>query len=149
MKKLLFGLALLFSISLMAVSCSSDDNDNNLVLPQTASSFLTAKFKGAKVLKVSRVNDNTKKEYEVILDNGIKVEFDQNGNWVEIEAIDDKQAIPSEFVPEKILAFLTEKYPNSKVNSIELEDNGGYEIELTDGTDLEFDKNGNLIEIDK
>ncbi|MGB7527261.1 hypothetical protein [Sphingobacterium cellulitidis] len=45
-------------------------------------------MKGAKIVKLSKVNDNlTKKEFEVILDNGIKIEFDKDGNWVEIEAV--------------------------------------------------------------
>lgn len=149
MKKFLLGLSFLLAIAITAISCSKDNDGNEIVLPGKANTFISAKFKTAKVVKVSKVNDNlTKKEFEVILDNGIKIEFDKDGNWVEIEAVDDDQAIPSEFVPEKILAYLAINYPGLGVNSIEIEDDG-YEIELTDGTDLDFDLQGNFVKVDE
>lgn len=149
MKKFLLGLSFLLAIAITAISCSKDNDGNEIVLPGKANTFITAKFKTAKVVKVSKVNDNlTKKEFEVILDNGIKIEFDKDGNWVEIEAVEDDQAIPSEFVPEKILAYLAINYPGLGVNSIEIEDDG-YEIELTDGTDLDFDLQGNFVKVDE
>lgn len=149
MKKFLLGLSLLLAIAITAISCSKDNDGNEIVLPGKANTFITAKFKTAKVVKVSKVNDNlTKKEFEVILDNGIKIEFDKDGNWVEIEAVEDDQSIPSEFVPEKILAYLAINYPGLGVNSIEIEDDG-YEIELTDGTDLDFDLQGNFVKVDE
>jgi len=149
MKKFLLGLSFLLAIAITAISCSKDNDGNEIVLPGKANTFITAKFKTAKVVKVSKVNDNlTKKEFEVILDNGIKIEFDKDGNWVEIEAVADDQAIPSEFVPEKILAYLAVNYPGLGVNSIEIEDDG-YEIELTDGTDLDFDLQGNFVKVDE
>lgn len=149
MKKLLLGLSFLLAIAVFTVSCSKDDNVNDVVLPSKANTFLSAKFKGANIVKLSKVNDNqTKKEFEVILDNGIKVEFDKDGNWVEIEAIKDDGTIPNEFVPAKIHAYVTLNYPNLGINSIEIEDDG-YEIELTDGTDLDFDLDGNFLKIDK
>ena len=149
MKKFLLGLSFLLAIAITAISCSKDNDGNEIVLPGKDNKFITAKFKTAKVVKVSKVNDNlTKKEFEVILDNGIKIEFDKDGNWVEIEAVEDDQAIPSEFVPEKILAYLAINYPGLGVNSIEIEDDG-YEIELTDGTDLDFDLQGNFVKVDE
>ncbi|MGN5956248.1 PepSY-like domain-containing protein [Sphingobacterium lactis] len=149
MKKFLLGLSFLLAIAITAISCSKDNDGNEIVLPGKANTFISAKFKTAKVVKVSKVNDNlTKKEFEVILDNGIKIEFDKDGNWVEIEAVEDDQAIPSEFVPEKILAYLAINYPGLGVNSIEIEDDG-YEIELTDGTDLDFDLQGNFVKVDE
>lgn len=149
MKKFLLGLSFLLAIAITAISCSKDNDGNEIVLPGKANTFISAKFKTAKVVKVSKVNDNlTKKEFEVILDNGIKIEFDKDGNWVEIEAVEDDQAIPSEFVPEKILAYLAVNYPGLGVNSIEIEDDG-YEIELTDGTDLDFDLQGNFVKVDE
>ena len=149
MKKFVLGLSFLLAIAITAISCSKDNDGNEIVLPGKANTFITAKFKTAKVVKVSKVNDNlTKKEFEVILDNGIKIEFDKDGNWVEIEAVADDQAIPSEFVPEKILAYLAVNYPGLGVNSIEIEDDG-YEIELTDGTDLDFDLQGNFVKVDE
>ncbi|GAA4143451.1 PepSY-like domain-containing protein [Sphingobacterium kyonggiense] len=149
MKKFLLGLSFLLAIAITAISCSKDNVGNEIVLPGKANTFITAKFKTAKVVKVSKVNDNlTKKEFEVILDNGIKIEFDKDGNWVEIEAVEDDQSIPSEFVPEKILAYLAINYPGLGVNSIEIEDDG-YEIELTDGTDLDFDLQGNFVKVDE
>lgn len=149
MKKLLLGLSLLLAIAIFVVSCSKDDNGNDVVLPGKANSFLTASFKGSKNVKLSKVNDNlTKKEFEVILDNGIKIEFDKDGNWVEIEAVKDVGTIPSEFVPKDILDYVTEHYLGLGINSIEIEDDG-YEIELTDGTDLDFDLDGVFIKVDK
>jgi len=52
-------------------------------------------------------------------------------------------------LPEAALTFVVEYYPAAGI--VECEKNylqNTYEIELSDGTDLEFDKAGNLIEID-
>lgn len=151
MKKLLLGLSFLLAIAIFAVSCSKEDNGNDVVLPSKANSFLSTsfKFKGAKIVKLSKVTDNlTKKEFEVILDNGIKIEFNKDGNLVEIEAVKDDGTIPSELVPKDILDYVSEHYPGPGINSIEIEEDG-YEIELTDGTDLDFDLEGVFIKVDK
>ncbi|WP_424840989.1 PepSY-like domain-containing protein [Sphingobacterium cellulitidis] len=56
--------------------------------------------------------------------------------------------MPSEFVPKDILDYVPEHYPRLGINSIEFEDDG-YEIELTDGTDLDFDLDGVFIKVAK
>lgn len=52
-------------------------------------------------------------------------------------------------IPEKALTFIVEYYPGAGIVSMEKEyASNSYEIELSDGTELEFDSAGNLTDID-
>ena len=50
--------------------------------------------------------------------------------------------------PEALLSF-EKNYPDAKVLQIELTDRKGYDVDLNNGFELEFDKRFNVIEIDR
>ena len=78
--------------------------------------------------------------------NGIDIEMDRNGNWTEIDG--HKNALPSSVIPEKIQKFISENYPNQTVFSLDRKDRGRIEVKLSNGWELLFDKNFQLINID-
>ena len=148
MKKLLLAITLLFSIATLTMSCDKESVIDENGLPTTATQFLNQNFKGIKVLSVVEEKEGLSgKEYDVLLDNGIKVKFDKNGDWLDIEAQNDSASIPDTLVPTSILSYVKEKYPNAGINSLEKERHG-YDVELTNGLDLVFDTNGNFVRID-
>ena len=70
---------------------------------------------------------------------------------------DDDRPIQFEQLPSKAQAFVKEHFPQQyvktnyagqKVLKIEKEDRGGYEIKLSGGLELGFDKRFQLIDID-
>lgn len=148
MKKLVLGITLLFSASLLFVSCDKDEVISQAELPSTAKSFIEANFEGTKVITVVQDDDDLYVwEYEVKLSNGIEITFNANGEWLEIEADKDTDRLPDHLIPDAILAYVTEHYPNQGVNSIEKESHG-FDVELTNGVDLDFDHDGGFIRVD-
>lgn len=117
-------------------------------LPATAKDFIQQNFSSN---TVEGVEENSKwqiwadDKYEVKLSNGIELDFDENGNIIEIDS--QKDAIPMSALPSAIATYLKENYPDSQVIGWEKEKKS-QEIELLDGTELEFDGQGNFRKID-
>lgn len=114
-------------------------------LPTNGQKFINAYFGAKKVNAVILDDDYFKKEYEVILTNGTKIEFDGSGNWKEIDG--KRNAIPTGFVPKAITNYVKKSFPNTAIKKIEKK-RFGYEVELINGLDLEFDSKGNFKRID-
>lgn len=56
---------------------------------------------------------------------------------------------PVKMVPINAIRFVVENYPAAGITSMDKEyATGDFEINLTDGTELEFNSQGNLVEID-
>jgi nitrogen fixation protein len=52
-------------------------------------------------------------------------------------------------LPEAIRQYVTKNYPDAKVLKIEVTDRKGYDVELSNGFELEFDKRMNVIDVDR
>ena len=77
--------------------------------------------------------------------NGTKLEFDKKGN---LKEIDCKQGIvPALLIPQAIKNYVKDNYAGKSVKKIEINKNE-YEVELTNGLDLTFNKHFQLIDID-
>lgn len=145
--------ALLVSLPVVTWSCDDDDDKSDKTeisldqLPQASATFLTQHFPGATVLRITRDTDREGSEYEVTLTNGFEIEFDGAGEWTDVDA-PAGQAVPASVVPTAISSYVTTNYPGQNINEIS-RDSRGYEVELTSGTDLEFDLNGNFIRVDR
>jgi len=132
----------LFSIGMFAQASTSN-------LPKTAQDFVNRHFSQISVEKVEE-NSNWKiwedDKYEITLSNGIELDFDENGNIVEIDG-EDNAAIPMEALPSKVQSYLQANYANTKVVGWEKQKKE-QEVELVDGTELEFDADGNFRKLD-
>ncbi|MFW5623629.1 MAG: PepSY-like domain-containing protein, partial [Prevotella pectinovora] len=85
------------------------------------------------------------RSYDVVLKNGTKLEFDKRGNLTEIDC---KQGIvPDQLIPQAINNYLKENYEGQSVRKIEI-NRKEYEVELTNGLDLTFNKHFQLIDIE-
>jgi len=115
-------------------------------LPGSGAAFLSDHFGDATVGNIKKERDGKGTDYTAYLGNGIKVKFDGNGDWKEVEAPRGR-TIPTTFIPQQIVDHVTENYPNLGINGIEKE-KYGFEVELTNGLDLEFDMNGVFVRTD-
>lgn len=148
MKKILLKLSILCTLAFLVISCDKDEVVAASSLPVSANTFLSDNFNGVQILSVVREkNTLTGTEYEVLLNNGVEVKFDKNGNWDEVEARDDNAGIPTSFISPKIVSYVTTNYAPALIHSIDKE-KSIYEVELTNGLDLIFDLNGDFIRID-
>lgn len=114
-------------------------------MPANIKSFLARYYPKATVAKYESKKTVVGQKYEVKLNNGAEIDFDKNGNW---EEISDKQGIPSALIPVQIKTYLAQNYKGVNVESIDKEKNK-IKVELINDIDLEFDKNGKFLRIDK
>ena len=113
-------------------------------LPLKAQTFITDNFSKADVASVTQELDDS--DYDVFFTNGVKVEFDRNGEWDSVKGYDISVA----FVPKAIQNYLNEKHAGVKVVEIDrdLRDKE-IEVKLADGIEIEFDLNGNFKRYDR
>ncbi len=122
------------------IDCGMDPVPTDLI-PEPILTFVTTNFPENYIVQISRDYDG----YEVDLNNGYSIEFDRNGNWVEIDC--ERDPVPTALIPEPILAYVSANYPQNFIVQIS-KDNRGYDVELNNDVDLEFDTNGNFLRID-
>lgn len=138
------GLFLLL-LAMVALGVKADDKVTHDItqLPAKAQSVL--KHFNSKVdyieIEEGLIND----AYEVKLSNGAEVDFDRNGDWTGIDC--RNMAVPDVLLPKSILSYVKSKYPKLFIERIEKKSRG-YEVELSNDLELEFDKSGNFKKID-
>ncbi|MDE6544259.1 MAG: PepSY-like domain-containing protein, partial [Muribaculaceae bacterium] len=69
------------------------------------------------------------------------------GEGPDVDAPADQSA-PAGLVPQSIALYITTNYAGAGINEIS-KSAAGYEIELTNGVDLDFDSMGNFLRVDK
>ena len=133
------------------VSCNmvaNADNDKPIsvnALPAKAQTLLSQHFNGQKVMLATIETGVINKSYDVVLQNGTKLEFDKKGNLTEIDCKQGK--VPAKLIPQAIRNYLKKNYPAQEVKKSEMKKNE-YEVELANGLDLTFNKHFQLIDID-
>lgn len=115
-------------------------------LPQAAQVMLSTHFAGIDVAYAKMDNDVTKREYEVTLQDGTKIEFDQNGEWKEIDCF--RRSVPKALVPERIAAYVAENYPKETIVEIE-RGHRKTEVKLSNDLELKFNELYELVKIDR
>ncbi len=105
-------------------------------LPKTAQTFLTKNFPGDKIRKAEKDQGRRGMEYEVDLTSGAEVDFRDNGDWKEIKAAKGT-AVPAAVIPAAISKYVTANHAGKSIVEISRK-RGGYEIELSDGTELKL-----------
>lgn len=144
MRILMIAICCMMSFNIVA-NAGNDKPINVNELPATAQTLLSKHFKGQKVMLATIEFGVVSRSYDVVLRNGTKLEFDKKGNLTEIDC---KQGIvPSQLIPQPIKNYLKENYRGETVRKIEL-NKKEYEVELTNGIDLTFNKHFQLIDID-
>ena len=145
----------IFRILMIAICCmvscnmvANAGNDKPIsvnALPAKAQTLLNNHFNGQKVMLATIESGVVSRSYDVVLQNGTKLEFDKKGNLTEI---DRKQGnVPAQLIPQAIKNYLKDNYAGQSVKKIEMNKNE-YEVELTNGLDLTFNKHFQLIDID-
>lgn len=116
------------------------------VLPQAARTVISNNFKA----DVSLVNIDKDfgriSEYEVILTDGTEISFDRNGNWENVE-VNNVKSVPTSMVPKTIRDYVAKQHAGQRIVGIDKERNG-YDIELSNGIDMKFDKAGRFQRYD-
>lgn len=114
-------------------------------LPQTAQTFVDTYFGQATIAFILKDREGLHYEYEVRLNDGSKIEFDQAGN---LEKVDCKyKAIPDGIVPQPIATYVTSKHPQQFIVEYSI-DRREQKVELNNEIEIEFDRAGNFLRYD-
>lgn len=112
-------------------------------LPVEARAFLSAHYgqTGIAYATVDReVFDTT---YAVSLNDGTRLEFSRNGDWMEIKSPRGGK-IPMSAIPEKIASYIKKNYPKADVRQIEI-DGRDCEVALSNGVEITFDRKLEMV----
>ena len=114
-------------------------------LPVKAQSFLKQHYPSIEVSLAIEDKEFLFNEYEVVLVNGIKLDFDSSGEWIEVDCKYD--SVPSAVVPLQIQQDVAKRYPDAKIIKIKRE-RRGYEVSLSNRLELSYDSKFKVVEID-
>ena len=128
----------------LLISCTKEKAVSPDDLPATSTSYITNHFPEQAIVHAVKEFDDLRINCSVYLKNGIKIEFDQDGEVTEIEGND---ALPDSVIPSTILDHVKSNYPSAFIKKWEVE-RAKQEVKLSNGITLEFDKNGNFLRID-
>ena len=146
MKKIVFLFISLFAMNFVALA-GNDKPIQVSEMPKAAQLFIKNHFADLSVAMAKVETDFLDKNYDVVFTNGNKVEFDKKGNWTNVDC--EHTQVPVAILPEAIRQFVAKNYPDAKVLKIEVTDRKGYDVELSNGFELEFDKRMNVIDVDR
>ena len=139
---------LLFTLLISGLSLRADDIHRIITfeeLPAKAQEFVTTYFSAQSIRFVRMEIDVTKTEYTVRFANGMEIEFNSNGDWDEVES--HSECLPSGFLLEPILDFLSRNHPNACLHEI-ARSRHKIEVELASGLEIIFNKNGEFLRYD-
>ena len=142
MKKIFFLIVLSF---IFATSCAGPDKPIAVSqLPAAAQTFIKTNFSSDKVSHAF-IDEGFSTEYEVYFENGNQIEFDKNGQWKEVKCVIGK--VPAKIIPVSISKYISQYFNGTDIIKIK-KDRRGYEVELRNEIELEFDLNGNFVKMD-
>ena len=113
-------------------------------LPEMVSAYVSQLFPNEKIKTVEVDKGDTWETYEIKMSGGTELSFNQNNQPTEIKC---KSGIPASALPLNIAGYVTKNHPNIKIVEYEM-DEEGHEVELENGDELEFDPEGNFVEMD-
>ncbi|HSP12002.1 MAG TPA: PepSY-like domain-containing protein [Salegentibacter sp.] len=108
------------------------------------SAWLSEHFSNESIMDMHVDLDDQEDAYEVKMSDGSEIEFDVEGHPTSIKS---KKGFWPEALPEQIATYINTNHKDVKVIKYKKEGDG-HEVKLADGTELEFDTNGQLLEED-
>ena len=143
MKHFILSLSLLL-IGITVVYADSDRPISKEQLPAKAQQFLQCYFSDIEVTLAREGGSVVRREYDVTLGDGTTIEFASDGRWIDIES---PRALPRDFMPPGIVTYLARHYPSSEVYRIE-HSRREWEVQLSNGVELTFDRRYRIVDID-
>ncbi|MFD2597509.1 PepSY-like domain-containing protein [Sphingobacterium corticis] len=115
-------------------------------LPSKAKDFLMEHYERVQVSSVTSEIKSwfAKDAFQVKLRDGKSIEFDELGNWKELDG--KRAALPLAIVPEKVRIYLARSFPKNFVVRMRRDDDK-YLVAISNGLELEFNRKGKFIKI--
>ncbi|WP_121666542.1 PepSY-like domain-containing protein [Mesonia aquimarina] len=110
--------------------------------PSAAQDVVKTHYSKERIKKVDVDKRDQDEMYQVKFENGTKIDFNSKGDITQIKG---NEEIPAELIPKKLRDYVNSHHKNKKITEWDF-DGEEHEIELNDGTELEFTKNGEFDE---
>lgn len=134
-RKLLAFFPILLGVWMLS-SCDDEKKIDFGDLPSEARSFIENYFPSADILSIVQEKEDGRKEYQVKLSDGTDMEFDEDGEWTNIECY--FIPLPTGILPANVITKVEELHPEAYINGVEKE-LGGYVVEVTDAGGIDWD----------
>ena len=135
----------IFALVLMMTACS-DKPVAVEQLPEPVKAFIQQHFPGQTITYAEKDVELTGSKYDVVLADGTRVDFDTDNVWDKIECT-MASPVPTALIPAPIVTHIQTNFPDAMILKID-KDHDGYEVELANGLELKFNKQGVLTEMD-
>lgn len=139
-------LVLGFVALVLSMTACSDRPVMPAQLPADITAFIQQSFPGHTISFAKKDLEITGWQYDVVLADGTQIDFDTDHVWDKIQCA-MTTSMPAALVPAPIQAHLQTNFPGAMVLKIDKE-RYGYDIELANGLELKFNKQGALMEVD-
>lgn len=143
MKKIFITLAISTAFVITAVA-----DDRPVVfeqLPVSAQAFIKSNYPDDSVSFATVDDDIIRPDYTVVLVSGVKIMFENNGALEKIES--RKGAIPEGIIPVQITDYVKRSFKDASITEYEV-GRRTYEVKLSNGLELKFNRNFIPIGID-
>lgn len=107
-------------------------------LPAQARTTIKKAWNGAPTVDAWRNKMGKKVEYKASIENGSTIKFDAQGRWIEMRCYD---GVPTSLLPATLLSHI-DKYYEGQIIVWAYKSTKRYQIELANGTKLEFNNKG-------
>lgn len=144
MKKF-FALTLVVAFSLLISACSDRPVAPQQV-PQPIHMFVRQYFPGQTITYAEKDLEITGYKYDVFLTDGTHIDFDTDNVWDKIEC-NMTRTVPTALIPAPLVVNIKASFPDAMILKIDKE-RYGYDVELANGIELKFNKQGVLQEMD-
>ena len=136
------ALALFFGLTLTITSCNSDKK------AKVINDFVRTNFPDTEV--IANIKDGF--DYDVTLSDYTQISFDGNLfgklEWDEVDCRHTAStAVPTALVPVEIANYVNRLHGSQTITKI-AKDDRGWDIELSNGIEIEFDKRFNVVDFD-
>ncbi|MBR5532798.1 MAG: PepSY-like domain-containing protein [Bacteroidales bacterium] len=150
MKKTIFTLIAIFALSAFSYSSVAKEVAVDIKsIPATAQNFIKQNFADKKLLSIVKDSEILDTEYKAYFSDRTSITFTSKGEWKEIDG--NKNCIPESTIPANIANYVAENYAGICISKIEIDKElfgFQYNIELLNGIDMKFDKNGAFLGFD-
>lgn len=110
-------------------------------LPAAVKTFVNEHFASQSIIFAEKEAG----KYEVKLNNGTDLDFDSKGNWTKVDC--ENSMLPGALLPLFARQYIELYFCGAYATKIEKK-RFGYEVEMSNGLDLKFNHQGEVIKID-
>lgn len=136
---------LFISLAFITLAKADDKPATYDQLPAAAKTFIAENYSADQISYITVDDDIILPDYTVMLQSGVKIEFENNGSLSKISS--SQNGIPAEIIPMQIRDYVRRNYPDAAYVSYEIGRNS-YEVTLSNRLELKFNSRFALVEID-